>query len=88
MAYRVELTPEAARELRKLDRAVSTRIRRFLADRVAAADDPRSLGGPLVGVPYWRYRVGDHRILAEIRDDRVIVLVVEIGHRSTIYRRR
>ena len=88
MAYRVELTPEAARDLRKLDRPVATRVRRFLAERVATAEDPRSSGGPLLGVPYWRYRVGDHRILVEIRDDAVLVLVVEIGHRSEIYIRK
>jgi len=88
MAYRVELTPEAARDLRKVNRPVARRIRPFLSERVATADDPRSLGGPLVGVPYWRYRVGDHRVLVEIQDDAVLVLVVEVGHRSEIYRRR
>lgn len=88
MAYRVELTPEAVRDLRKLDRPEAIRIQRYLRERVAALDDPRTLGGPLVGVPYWRYRVGNHRILVDIRDEVILVLVVEIGQRSVIYRRR
>lgn len=88
MAYRVELTPEAVRDLRKLDRQEAIRLQRYLRERVAVLDDPRSLGGPLVGVPYWRYRVGDYRILADIRDEVLLVLVVEFGHRSVIYRRR
>jgi mRNA interferase RelE/StbE len=87
MGFRVELTPEAVRDLKRIDRPVAERIQRFLADRVATADDPRSLGGPLSGVPYWRYRVGNHRVLVDIRDDVLIVLVVETGHRSTVYRR-
>ncbi len=50
-----------------------------------AADDPRTLGGPLTGVPYWRFRIGNYRVLADIPDSVVRVLVVEIGHRSVVY---
>lgn len=88
MAYRIELTPEAVRDLRKLDRQAAIRVQKFLRERVGVLDDPRSLGGPLVGVPYWRYRVGEYRILTEIRDSLLLVLVVEVGHRSKVYRRR
>jgi mRNA interferase RelE/StbE len=86
MGYRVELTPEAARDLRKLDKQAAIRIQRFLQERVEATDDPRTLGGPLSGVPYWRYRVGNYRVLADIQDSVVTVLVVEIGHRSVVHR--
>lgn len=88
MAYRIELTPEAVRDLRKPDRQPAIRVQRFLRERVAILDDPRSLGTPLVGVPYWRYRVGDYRILTEIRDEVLLVIGVEVGHRSEVYRRR
>jgi mRNA interferase RelE/StbE len=88
MAYRIELTPEAIKDLGKLDRQVAVRIQRFLYDRVAPSEDPRTLGTQLVEKPFWRYRVGDYRILAEIDDSVLLVLVVEVGHRRQIYRRR
>lgn len=87
MTYRIELTPEAIKDLRRLDRQHAARILRFLRDRVTSAEDPRALGTALVGKPYWRYRVGDYRILAEIDDLVLLVLVVEVGHRREIYRR-
>lgn len=59
---------------------------RFMADRVAGAETPRSQGRPLRGERLWRYRIGDYRVLCEVRDDVLVVLVVEIGHRRDIYR--
>ena len=63
---------------------------RFLNDRIARLDDPRSVGealrGPVLG-RFWKYRVGDHRIVAEIRDDVLVILVVRIGDRKDVYRR-
>ncbi|MGH8908439.1 MAG: type II toxin-antitoxin system RelE family toxin [Egibacteraceae bacterium] len=53
---------------------------------MGTAEDPRSLGTQLVGVAYWRYRVGDYRILAEIHDSALLVLVVEAGHRRSLHR--
>jgi mRNA interferase RelE/StbE len=88
MAFRIELTSDAVKDLAKLDRPVAVRIQKFLRDRVGQLDDPRAIGSQLVGVPYWRYRVGDYRILAVIEDHRLVVLVVEIGHRSSVYRGR
>ena len=88
MAWTIELHERAERALRKLDRQTAGRIVRFLADRVAASDDPRAIGealsGPLRG--YWRYRVGDYRLVCHIQDSRVTVLVLEIGNRREIYR--
>jgi mRNA interferase RelE/StbE len=72
-----------------MDRQVARRIVAFLEERVAPREDPRSVGKPLLGKKYldqWRYRVGDYRILAEIKDDVVTILIVEIGHRREVYR--
>jgi mRNA interferase RelE/StbE len=85
-SYRVEFTPRAAKEVRKLDRQQADRVRRFLADRIDGQPDPRALGKALVGQPFWRYRVGDIRILVHIEDDVLLVLVVEVGHRGQVYR--
>jgi mRNA interferase RelE/StbE len=87
-AWTIELSDGAKRQLRKFDRIVSKRITRFLQERVSILGDPRQLGKTLRGDfgDYWSYRVGDYRILCEIHDDRLVVLVVAIGHRSEIYR--
>ena len=88
MAWTIELHERAARALRKLDRQTSERIVRFLAERIASSNDPRALGealaGPLRG--YWRYRVGDYRIVCDIQDSKITVLVLDIGNRREIYR--
>ena len=89
MAWTIEFSQQATRQLERLDKPVAKRIWRFLTDRLATADDPRALGKPLQGVEwrgYWRLRVGDYRLVAEIRDGKLTIVVVEIGHRSDIYR--
>lgn len=91
MTYRVEVEREASRELRKLDPPVRKRILSFLQDRIANLDDPRDIGEALQGSrlgDLWKYRVGDWRITVDIHDDVLLVLVVRIGHRSTVYRER
>ena len=89
MAWRIEFHPQAERELSKLDRDVARRILQFLKDRVATLEDPRSLGealkGPEVG-RFWKYRVGNYRLICDIRDQSVSILVVRIGNRGNIYR--
>lgn len=75
--------------MRRLDKVVARRIRQYLIDRVAVADDPRTLGMALQGSEHsghWRYRVGDYRLVCEIEHNRLVVLVVEVGHRREIYR--
>ncbi|MCA3563278.1 MAG: type II toxin-antitoxin system RelE/ParE family toxin [Methylocystis sp.] len=88
MAWTIELSDSARRDLSKLDRQAAIRIRNFLRDRVATSDDPRAVGkatsGPLAG--YWRYRVGDYRVVCEIQDVRVTVFVIRIGDRKDVYR--
>ena len=89
MAYRVELSAEVARELGKLDRQQAKRILKFLYERVAKLDDPRSIGKALHGSrlgEFWKYRIGDYRLICKIEDDRLIVLVLRVGHRKEIYR--
>lgn len=90
MAWRIELTETAAKQLGKLDRGEARRITSFLRERIAPLPDPRTVGkalhGPLGAL--WRYRVGDFRILASIEDDVLRVLVVRIGHRREVYRKQ
>lgn len=89
MAWTVEVDPRAARELRKLDRQSQERIVRFLRERVATAEDPRRLGRALKGqsAPLWRYHVGRFRLICTIEDGRLVVLVLRVGDRGTIYQR-
>jgi len=89
MGWKVELSPGADRDLDKLDPQHARRILRFLFQRVARLDDPRSIGEPLQGQrlgEFWRYRVGDYRLVCAIQDDCLLVLVVKIGHRRDVYR--
>lgn len=86
MAYKVELRPLALRQLRKLPVEARRRIEQLL---VSLADDPRPSGClPLSGRPGYRVRVGVYRVLYEVRDDVLIVTVVELGHRREVYRNR
>jgi mRNA interferase RelE/StbE len=89
LAWNVEFLDTAKRQLAKLDRQWQAAILDYLEDQIAPLDDPRSRGKPLVGdrKGLWRYRVGDYRILCELRDDDLIVLVVTIGHRRQVYRK-
>jgi mRNA interferase RelE/StbE len=89
MAWKVELDRDAERDLDKLDPQIARRILKFLYERVAKLEDPRSIGEALKGSKlgeFWKYRVGDYRIISSIEDAAVRVLVVEIGNRREIYR--
>jgi mRNA interferase RelE/StbE len=82
------VSERAQREISKLDPQAAARIRGFLEERLASLDDPRQLGTALRSKErLWRYRVADHRIIAEIRDRELVVLVVQVGHRREVYRR-
>ena len=88
MAHNVELSESADRELGKLDVQQAKRILKFL-QRIAKLDDPRSIGEALHGSrlgEFWKYRVGDYRMICKIDDDRLVVLVLRVGHRKEIYR--
>lgn len=87
-AWKIEFTPKARRQLKKLDRAVSRRIVDGLA-RIRGPDgDPRAFGKALGGdwTGFWRYRIGDYRAICRIEDAVVTVVVIEVGHRREIYR--
>ncbi len=89
MAWRVEFAKGAQKDLTKVDAPGRVRVLRFLAERIANSDDPRSLGealkGPVVG-RYWKYRVGDYRVICDLQDALLLVLVVRVGHRREVYR--
>ncbi|QXC51107.1 type II toxin-antitoxin system RelE/ParE family toxin [Agrobacterium salinitolerans] len=89
MIWTIEYHTLVQKEMRKINPEVRRRIRSFLHERPAALDDPRQTGAALQGSElgnYWRYRVGDYRIICDIQDHKLVVLVVEIGHRREIYR--
>ena len=87
MAWRIELAGKALKTLEKLDRGDARRILGFLTDRLGHEDNPRRLGKPLRGdQEFWRYRVGDYRLLCVIEDERITVVVLPIGHRKEVYR--
>jgi mRNA interferase RelE/StbE len=89
LAWKIEFAESAARQFRKLDPAVARRIAAFLRERVASTQDPRSLGAALKGDElgqFWKYRVGDHRIIVQICDREIRIVVVRLGHRREVYR--
>ena len=89
MVWRIEFATTALRELDKLDRQAARRIVAFLHDRVVANDSPRSVGQALKGASlgeFWKYRIGDYRVVAAIEDQALRVLVVRVGNRKDLYR--
>ena len=86
-AWTVEFDDRARRELRKLDAKIQQTIFRYLRERIAGAEDPRVFGKPLrmklAGL--WRYRVGDYRLICRFEENRLVVLVLQIGHRRDVY---
>lgn len=89
MAWLIKMQDAAEKDISKLDRSVAKRIIAFLRDRVAPLDDPRSIGEALKGArlgEYWKYRVGDYRIISRIEDSQITVYIVRVGNRREIYR--
>lgn len=89
MVWKIEIDASAEKQLGKLNKSDARRISDFLRERVSGVESPRRIGKALVGKQYtnlWRYRVGDYRIICHIQDQRLVVLVIEIGHRREIYR--
>ena len=87
MAWIIEIEKAAKKELSKLDKTAADRILRFLQERIATDENPRRFGEALAEnlVGPWKYRIGDFRVIAEIQDDRIVVLVVHVGHRRNVY---
>lgn len=89
MAWSIEYDRLVRKQVEKLDPQIQQRIHSFLYQRLAKLDNPRQLGEAMHGSEFgkfWRYKVGDYRIICDIQDQRVVVLVVEVGHRREVYR--
>ena len=89
MVWIIKYTESSSKQLKKLDKQTALRVLDYMDERVAVLDDPRSLGknlkGPKMG-EYWRYRVGDIRVICNISDGQMTVLVIEIGNRREVYK--
>ena len=86
--WRIEITRTAEKQIAKIDRTAQKSILKFLHDLLRRADDPRLWGKALSGEKrgLWRYRVGDYRLICDIQDERITILVLELGHRKDVYR--
>jgi mRNA interferase RelE/StbE len=89
LVWIIKYTESSSKQLKKLDKQTALRVLDYMDERVAVLADPRSLGknlkGPKMG-EYWRYRVGDVRVICNILDGQMTVLVIEIGNRREVYR--
>ena len=89
MAWQIEFDPDALKDLRKLDKPIQIRLVGFLRTRVSSLTKPRDIGEALSGQrlgSYWKYRVGDWRIICDIQDQKILVRVLRIGNRREVYR--
>ena len=88
MIYELKYEARAVKQIKKLDLATRKLIKSWIEKNLLNTDNPRQHGKGLTGSlsQYWRYRVGDYRILAEINDAEIIIIIIEIGHRRDIYR--
>ena len=86
MTWKVEYLSSAAKSFEKIDPQQRRRIRAYLEERVVSLEHPRQLGKPLWGelTEFWRYCLGDYRIICQIQDDRLVVLIVRASHRKDV----
>ena len=86
--FRVVLSDQARKQLKKLDRHVSSLILGWIRKNLEGCENPRNLGKALTAdkAGAWRYRVGDYRIICEIHDNEVVILILSVGHRREVYR--
>ncbi|MDR1398024.1 MAG: type II toxin-antitoxin system RelE/ParE family toxin [Desulfarculales bacterium] len=89
MSWKIEFTPEAKTDLSKIDSVNAKRILKFLHNRLQKMDNPRKIDESLKGAlrEFWRYRVGDYRIICRVEDQIITVFVVTVGHRREVYKR-
>lgn len=90
MGYSVDYTHKAEKQLNGLDMPVRKRLQTWIHKNLEGCENPRTQGKALTGnrKGYWRYSVGDYRIIADIQDTKIIILVTEVGHRKEIYRKK
>jgi mRNA interferase RelE/StbE len=88
LAWKINFKPKAERELASLDKQAQKRIVHYIEHKIAPLPNPRQLGVPLRNKlkGLWKYRIGDYRLICEINDSTVTVLVVSVGHRKEVYR--
>lgn len=87
MTYHVELTEQARKALKKMDRQTAMMLTAWIRKNLEGCTDPRQHGKGLTAnrSGQWRYRVGDYRIIADIQDDKIVILILTIGHRREVY---
>jgi mRNA interferase RelE/StbE len=87
LAWTIEYDPRVEKDFRKLDTAIQKEILDYMDTRIATSENPRAYGKPLRHAMkgLWRYRVQDYRIVCDIQDERLVVLVLAVGHRSRVY---
>ncbi len=87
MKYSVETTARFDREFKKLDRYTQRMIKAWIEKNLVGCENPRQHGKGLTanGSGQWRYRIGDYRLLADIQDEKVVILLLSVGHRSIKY---
>lgn len=87
MKYKLVLTDDFEKQFKKLDRSIQTIIVKWIRKHLENCDDPRVSGKVLSAnlKGYWRYRIGDYRLLAEINDNKLIIVAISIAHRSEVY---
>lgn len=85
--YIIVTTKEFDKTFKKLDSSIQKQIKRWIDNHLKNTDDPKSYGKPLIGEKkgYWRYRIGDYRLIVEIDDNKLIIVMINIGHRKNIY---
>ena len=88
MAWKIDISRTAEKQITKLHREAQRAIISFLRERLAGAENPRQWGKPLQGEKrgLWRYRVGNYRLICDIQDERITVIVLQVGHRKDVYR--
>jgi mRNA interferase RelE/StbE len=88
LVWTIEISRTAERQINKLDASTQKSIVRFLRERLKTAENPRQWGKPLQGDKrgLWRYRTGDFRLICDIQDEKITVLVLEVAHRKDVYR--
>lgn len=88
MVWTIKYTETAKKQLKKLDRQTARRVIEYMDEHVATRDDPCSTGkaltGPLGGL--WRYRIGDLRVICDVQNGALMILVIELGNRREVYR--
>lgn len=90
MNWKIEFDAKAKEQLLNLDKQAQKRILSLLEDRILTKDNPRSLGSPLRGKlsNFWKYRVGDYRLICKLEDGLLLLIVISVGHRKEIYKKR